>query len=122
MMVKNDRDLRMKFFNDELIFKTPVTNMRTVGLGLSDDAIIQLNRFFETMFENDLYEFCKRHIDPTCRRAGYDKAITMFADQYAIDLDSDISFEALKKTEFRMRKKYLQSFGISPTAMPPRPF
>jgi len=100
----NKKDLKFKFFNDLLLFRAPISEVRTIGLGLTSDAVIQLNRFFEAHFEDDLYTWCQAHIKSSGRRKGYDKAIYSFADKYFIDLYSDITFDALKQTEFRYRK------------------
>lgn len=103
------KEVRTSYFKDHVEFVAPITSMHFRGHSLSQDKVIAINRFFEDFFVEDLYRFCKHHIDPQpkqSRRPGIDKAIYSFADMYGIDLEDDITFEALKKAEWRYRKKH----------------
>ena len=71
---------------------------------ISKEKVIAINRFWEALFEEELHMFCQKNIVPG-RYSGYDKALDKFADLYKIDFDVDITFDALKKMEYRFRKK-----------------
>lgn len=70
---------------------------------LSIYTCILLNRYFENKFEEDL----SRYVDmqDTEGRGKYKAAIEAFAYQYNVEIEEDISFDALKKMEYRARKK-----------------
>lgn len=107
------KDTRFIKFNDELICTAPWKLRYLAGIHLDDDGVIQLNRFFEASFEETLYQFVRFQITTPGRYPGYDEALNRFADRYGIELDDDISFDGLKKIEYRYRKKvekYMPSF------------
>lgn len=74
---------------------------------LTKQTCIMLNRYFETKFEEDLARFIDNF---TVRGGKYKAAIFAFASVYNIELDVDISFEGLKKMEYRWRKKNQEKF------------
>jgi hypothetical protein len=74
------------------------------GLNIPLEKAIVVNRYFENQFEEDLYHFCKYNLTKNGKHPGYDVAICQFADRHAIEFDVDITFEALKKMEYRFRK------------------
>jgi hypothetical protein len=78
--------------------------MRSYGIDLTDDHIIQINRFFDQTFQENLYHFVQRNTDADARVKGIDKAIEKFAEQYGILLQHHVTFENLKKMEWRFRK------------------
>lgn len=80
------------------------------GIHLDEDAVIQINRFFENSFEETLYQFVRYHLIDDSRFPGYDNALYKFADYYGIEIDEDISFDGLKKMEYRFRKKFEKKF------------
>jgi hypothetical protein len=74
------------------------------GLHISIDKAIVVNRYYENQFEEDLYHFCKYNLTKNGKHPGYDVAICQFAERHCIEFDVDITFEALKKMEYRFRK------------------
>lgn len=75
------------------------------GLHIEQEKVILINRYFAAQFEEDVHRFCQQHITNNGRHPGYDRALEKFADMYDIEFDVDITFEALKKMEYRYRKK-----------------
>lgn len=70
---------------------------------LSIHTCILLNRYFETKFLDELSSFISmRGIKGN---GGYCKAIEEFASFYNIEIEEDISFDGLKKKEYRHRNK-----------------
>jgi hypothetical protein len=70
---------------------------------VSVHTAILLNRYFENRFEEELIRYMQVQ-DINCK-GGYKKALEAFAALYNIELDEDISFDGLKKMEYRSRKK-----------------
>ena len=108
------RDIRYASFVEKLEMVIPASRVLnySTGLHISKDKAIVMNRFFEAQFEEDLHRHCYQSVDPSLRErrykgrggCGYEKAITEFAERYGIELDVDITFECLKKSEYRFRK------------------
>ena len=74
-----------------------------------------MNRYFENKFEEELSRFVdKQDLEGWGK---YKNAIEAFAKHYNIEIEEDISFEALKKMEYRFRKKNLENSlrRLSPT-------
>lgn len=63
---------------------------------------ILLNRYFENKFEDALCQHVEKEM---AMGKKLKQAIEDFAGLYAIEVEEDISFEALKKMEYRSRKK-----------------
>lgn len=70
---------------------------------LSIYTCILLNRYFENKFEEDLSRYVEMR--DTEGRGKYKGAIEAFADYHGISIEEDISFDTLKKMEYRFRKK-----------------
>jgi hypothetical protein len=104
-MNNGDKETRIQFMNDEIEFTAPLNTMRYKGYSLNRDKIIAINRYIENSFVEDLHRYCKYNIKDTAWRPGIHKAIEAFAESYGIVLEEDISFEALKKAEFRYKKR-----------------
>lgn len=104
-MSEQKKEQRIQYMNDEIILTAPLTTMRWKGYSLTKDKIIAINRYLEDLFVEDLHRYCKFNIKDTAWRPGIKDAIFSFADAYGIDVETDISFEALKKAEFRYKKK-----------------
>ncbi len=69
---------------------------------------ILLNRFLENKFELDMM----LHVDRSLHHgASIKSAIEEFAQKHNIDIEEDISFDALKKMEYRHRKKNIEIFS-----------
>ena len=104
---KEYREARIKTYPDRVQVIVPAHYVfnRHVGLTLSEDSIITINRFLENAFLQDLYRYCRTSINPLNRRHGYDRSIEEFAGIHGIELEEDVTFEALKKAEYRYRKR-----------------
>lgn len=100
---EKNKDTRFITFNDHIIATLPMDAIKYWGCNLSEDAVIQLNRYYEAFFEESLYFYVQRNIRPDGRYKGYNEAIQKFADYFGIT-DDDISMEGLKKMEYRYRK------------------
>lgn len=99
------KDTRFIKFNDQIICLAPWQLRYQAGIHLDDDGVIQINRFFEASFEETLYQFVRFQITTYGRYPGYDEALNLFANRYGIELEFDITFDGLKKIEYRYRKK-----------------
>lgn len=72
------------------------------GYAIDDDRIITLNKLFENKFEEDLWQFVLiRNIGDVETK----DALLEFAARYNIEIDEDITYECLKKKEWRYRQK-----------------
>ncbi len=99
------KDTRFLEYNDFIMGVGSFNLHRTAGVRLDDDAIIQINRFFEASFEETLYQFVRFNLTTHPRFPRYDQALYKFAFRYGIEFDEDISYDGLKKIEYRYRKK-----------------
>ncbi|MEP7375516.1 MAG: hypothetical protein ABI675_19380 [Chitinophagaceae bacterium] len=104
-MNKEKKDVRLSYMNDVIECTAAATQMRYKNYSLDDDKIIAINRFIENEFVDELYGWCVDKIEKRLWRPGIDKAINSFADNYGIVVDIDITFDALKKAEYRHRKR-----------------
>lgn len=109
---QSDKINRFQQFTEKITCVGPYSIMRDIGWSLKQDHIIQFNRFFEEHFDLDLHLYVNRNIKNGSRYAGYKQAIEEFARIYRIDLEETISYEALKKMEYRYRTKL--SVNLSP--------
>ena len=111
----DDRENRFSSLTDKIELVIPAYKVYSYeqGLNISIKKAIVLNRYFEIQFVEDLYRHCMQHTKPDLRNltrkgfggCGYDKAILQFAQMHDLEIDVDITFEALKKNEYRYRKK-----------------
>ncbi len=69
---------------------------------LSDDSIIAFNKFFENLFEEDLYKFCEL---ARIYKVERKKAIEDFCMRHRIGIEDHISYECLQKKEYRFHKE-----------------
>ncbi len=114
-----DRDFRYASFTDKVEVVLPAYRFYHLGLHVTKEKAIVLNRYFEEQFEEDLYRHCLVRVDSERAKlhrkgkggCGYDKAINEFAALHGIDLEEDITFECLKKSEYRHRKKLEKTFS-----------
>lgn len=102
---KENQSVRMKFFTDNLQIFIPFSNMRRFGHTLSLDHIIMINRFLEIDFSNELVRHCRYITKGENRYLSYKEAYEAFLEKHHIDIEDDITFDALKKMEYRSRKK-----------------
>lgn len=118
-------------YQDKLTIFVSLNTFKNVGFGMNPAHVIDFNNYVEELFDDDLYNFCKlylstykvagsaitrfateNNINLSCRqRRTFTKephledARHEFAKQIGLEVGDDISFEALKKMEYRARKK-----------------
>lgn len=93
-------------------------NVSVIGHFISEDNIVLINRYLEELFEQELHRFINQYIQSAeGRYKGYKAAYFAFAELYNIVLEEDITFDGLKKLEYRNRKKYFEkkSFPLVPS-------
>lgn len=91
---------------DTLIVIINEWQFHRIGYDIPRDKAIHINRFLEASFDKDLYTYCQANIRQHSRYRGYALAIEAFAQLHDIDIDIDITFDALKKSEYRYRKRH----------------
>lgn len=117
-MNDDKKDVRMSYMNDVIECTAAATPMRYKSCSLDNDKIIAINRYLENEFTLELHKWCEERKEKRSWRPGIDKAINTFADQYSIIVDIDITFDALKKAEYRYR---IRKEKIFQTFVPPPP-
>lgn len=106
-MSRGNIDLWQNRFVDKIIFKIPFHYLRITKRELTPATFVLLNRYFENQFEREVGRF----IDKSLASGNtIKKGIEDFMDKYNIDLEHDISYEAVKKAEYRNRKKLSKEF------------
>lgn len=86
-----------RYWKEQYRFKT----------GLSQCNVIYLNKHFEAKFEEDLCRFCYVY---TSRGMQIKDSLELFCKIYSIEIDVDITFEALKQKEYRERSRVTKLF------------
>ncbi|OLY92310.1 hypothetical protein [Cnuella takakiae] len=99
------QDTRLTSFDDCIEAVSSIKTMRYKGYSLTPTKIIAINRFLENAFIEDLYIHCKSSLKKREWRPGIEDGIRSFAEGCGIIIDEDISLDALKKAEWRFRKK-----------------
>ena len=88
-------------YKDKIIFKIPFHYLDISRKEVSPYTFALLNRYFENQFEAEL----NRHIQKSIAGGNtIKKGIENFMDHYGIELEEDISYDAVKKAEYRSRK------------------
>lgn len=99
-------DQRLKHLTEKIYIIGPLKAMSYRGFTLTNDKIIAINRFFENCFTDHLHTFCECSIKQTLWRPGVDNAIRTFAESHGIEIDVDVNYEALKKSQYRYRVRH----------------
>ncbi len=99
------KNIRFLHFNSRIQFIADIRDWHIIGTSLSDEHIIQVNTFLENDFADRLCVFVWSQTNHQARYRGIDKAIQQFADHMSISIGTDITFEGLKKMEYRRRKE-----------------
>jgi hypothetical protein len=97
-----EMDAKLFRMTDRILLKIPMHWMRKLPMKeLTKHQIIRINRSLENMFERDLCDIVSRAHD----MLGIDRqtSIECFASNHGIQLEHHITFEALKKMEYRFR-------------------
>lgn len=107
---KQDLRLRCDRFGTDLLLYCPLNFIRKsrYGTDICEKQTISINKLFEERFEEDVFRYCH-----TLKLVGVEikDALEEFCRIYNIEIDVDITYEAIKKKEFRYRKNLEQ---ISP--------
>ena len=100
-------------FDKDLIIYLPKSWLKEykVGHSLSDHSIVAFNKFFENMFEEDLYKFCEL---ARSYKTETKLAIEDFCMRHHISIEEDITYDCLKQKEFRFRKEQQKVKNIPP--------
>jgi hypothetical protein len=101
-------DLALNRYQDKIVFKIPFHYFRIAKTEVSENTLFLLNRYFENKFEHHLVSFVSRKKNDGFR---INKSIELFLDLFNIISDTDISSEALIKTEYRGRKNLSKQFA-----------
>lgn len=97
-----------KIYDDTISFSISHYDWENVGFTIRPDCIHVVNSFMENLFETHLFQYCSAGTKAGKKRVH---CIEDFADMFGIILDSDvnetqdISFEGVKKIEFRYRQR-----------------
>jgi hypothetical protein len=93
--------ISFKDLNSQLKFQLPMDMLYRVEDQLTEQQIYYINRYLENIFETDL---CM--IVSIASVFGIEKkiAIERFAAKFGIQLEEDVTYEALQKKEYRYRK------------------
>ncbi len=111
-----EKSQQMQGYNVSVSCSAPMSMMKDYGHSLSMDKVIQLNRFYEKLFYEKLFLFVQHRLNKSKRKMGVQDAIVEFCDYYDIELDNEISYDALKKAEYRYRKNQNKIFrGFVPS-------
>jgi hypothetical protein len=104
----NPEVLRQRFdkYTTSLELFIPIRNIfKRKGFAITQRQILSLNKFFEKQFCEQLLSWCEMGV---IYKVEYKKNIEDFCWRHKILIDAvdeDISFDALKKKEWRARKK-----------------
>lgn len=99
----SQENLRLRYLTAHIACSAPVSQMPQLGYALTTDHIIQINAFLEEDFKERLQLFVAKTANWQARRSGIDQAIEAFANHYGIIIDDEITFDGLKKMEYRAR-------------------
>ncbi len=94
-----------KSFPGTISINIPKSNVKIYGLYPRLSTIGFINKVLGMHFGRELSSFVHSYLNNDGRYRGYNSAIIEFCRQHDIIIDEDISMDALKKLEFRHRKK-----------------
>lgn len=94
-------------WQSSITFTVPYHYFYLTKKQVSVHTVILLNRYFENKFEQDLINHVEKELLIGRKLKA---AIESFASFHGIEIEEDISFDALKKMEYRSRKKNAELF------------
>lgn len=103
-----------KYYNDELIVHVNKWQFQRAGFSVSPGKAHLINKFMEDLFEVHLFQFVDAGV---CSGRERKSCIDQFATLHHIETEIDITFDALKKIEYRTRKKEVQKLDITHSAL-----
>jgi hypothetical protein len=72
------------------------------GFEVKGEHVISINKLFEERFDEDLFRYCfPFSLTNDIERK---EALELFSNAYGLEIDVDITFDALQKKEYRFRK------------------
>jgi len=95
-----DLNIKLRSYNSVLRVLIPWDYLYRINQELSPSVIVRLNNFFENQFREELHRYVQALTDTG---ETVKEAIEKFAEKYGIELDEDVSFDCLKKMEYRDR-------------------
>jgi hypothetical protein len=104
--VKHSRpllDQQLNRYSSIVEVKVPVSMFYRLPKEPGEHSVIRINRFFENRFEEDLAKTVG-HMQAILQ-IERQQAIEKFAEDHRIDIDVDITMDALKKKDYRFRKE-----------------
>ncbi|RYZ63039.1 MAG: hypothetical protein EOO14_00380 [Chitinophagaceae bacterium] len=104
--IKNQRrelDLQLNRYTEKVQVKIPIDLLYRVPNDLTEHSTGRLNRFFENMFKEDFCEKVEHLV--SFGKIERQTAMEHFCVLYGFEMEEDISFDALKKMEWRYRKE-----------------
>ena len=119
-------------FNAKLDLKLSFFTLHQIGYGVKPEYVVTFNDYVENLFDEYLYNFCQQYLNAhkavqDCVMEAmsmynvkpsrshqrnwfqvptYADALEAFAAKLKLDIEVDITYEALKKMEYRARKKF----------------
>ena len=84
-------------YTDNLSFKINQYQFTAIGFDIKPSKAIFINQYLEEQFDSHLFHFCDS-------KEKTKMMIEQFCNKYKIEFDKDISYEAMKKKEYRYRK------------------
>lgn len=89
-------------YNEQITFRLPVSLFYYVETNLNHQNIYNINRFLQNTFESDFF-----HIVQIAAAFGVErrKAMEVFIKKHGIEIDNDITLDALLQMEYRCRTK-----------------
>lgn len=80
-----------------------ISKIKNYGINVRPQSIILINRFLDNYFGKELY-WHVRHCEKNAGRyKGYYEAINQFVKKFNIEIEDDISLDALLKMYYRQR-------------------
>jgi hypothetical protein len=114
---KDAISIAFRHFNAKLKFVLPFHWFGRVSTELSEQQIFRINKYIEGLFKDDLYSFVRIS---SWNGISRKKAILFFTDFYDINIGEELSYDALKKAEYRRRvasKKFMPQMSPDKTAV-----
>lgn len=100
--------VKAHLFTEKLSIRISEDLLYRTGLVIPIEKSAVINNMYEQMLSENLYTFCEAYKMAKIERQ---QAIEDFCKRYKIDIDVDITFDALSKTEYRHRKSKGQYFN-----------
>lgn len=98
----------LKHLDGSLQVKLSRWQFDRIGFSVAPEHALAVNSILDDLFCEHLFTWVSRNINPSVRYSGTKDAMLSFAERHGIvidDIDEDISFEALKKKEYRTRQR-----------------